>query len=218
MTQVSIQSRDGLTLEGLVEQPDKVRAAVVICHPHPDMGGTMNAPLLTALSERLQSADWAVVRFNFRGVGGSEGRSSPGEDEVADVLGAVDLARDRVPGVSVAIVGWSYGGAVAIRACAEDPSIVACAAIAPAVLERPGVTAGLPPGERLDISIPVLIVCGSNDDQIPPLACKTWAESLPHARYVEMPGANHFFWAKYEKLADLVADFLDSALAKKETG
>lgn len=214
MTEISVTSRDGLRLEGLWGLPDDPRASLVFCHPHPEMGGTMNAPLLAALAEHLIGQGWAVLRFNFRGVGASEGESSTGEAEVADALGAVDLARASAPDVPVAIAGWSFGGAVAVRACAEDESIVACAAIAPAVVARSGQTAGLSGGDELRISVPLLVVCGSNDEQVPPDACRRWAATMPTARYEEMAGANHFFWAKYEKLAALVGGFLNDSLVK----
>ena len=85
--ELRFQSRDRLSLQGALDLPDAPRASVVLCHPHPDMGGTMNAPLLGALTEELVGRRWAVLRFNFRGIGDSEGEASTGLAEVADARG-----------------------------------------------------------------------------------------------------------------------------------
>jgi alpha/beta superfamily hydrolase len=151
------------------------------------------------------------LRFNFRGVGGSEGEPTTGIEEVADAHGAVDLVRERFPEVPVAIAGWSFGGAVAIKTAAERDDLSACVAIAPAVKEKPGVTAGLPPPEDLELEIPLLVVVGANDDLTLPTDCKAWAERAGTS-YVEIPAANHFFWAKYEQLTAAVAEFLEEVV------
>lgn len=210
--QVSFDSTDGLTLEAELDAPaDPPRGALVFCHPHPKMGGTMNAPLLLAVRDELVARGWAVLRFNFRGIGASEGEASIGIDEVADAEGAIAFASERFPGVPLAIAGWSFGGAVALRAAGRHPELKACVTIAPAVQAKPDITAGAPPAEEFDYRGPVLLLVGANDEQVSPDRCRAWAEETG-ATYEEMKGANHFFWAKYEPLARRVADFLDEAL------
>lgn len=210
--ELTLHSTDGLSLEGELDAPSAgpPRAILVLCHPHPKMGGTMNAPLLLAVRDEMLARDWAVLRFNFRGIAASEGESSLGIDEVADAEGAIALAAARFPGVPVAIAGWSFGGAVALRVAMKDPELKACVTIAPAVLPKPDITAGAPAPEEFSYEGPVLLVCGANDEQVPPADCRRWAEEAG-ATYEEMKGANHFFWAKYEPLAHLVADFLEQA-------
>jgi alpha/beta superfamily hydrolase len=207
-----IESTDGLTLEAELDQPDEARAGLVLCHPHPKMGGTMNAPLLLALRDELVARAWAVLRFNFRGIEESEGEASLGIEEVSDAQGAVQKLRALLPDAPVAIAGWSFGGAVAVRTTATDPDIAGCVAIAPAVNERPGTTAGLPGPEEFDLDVPVLFVCGANDDLVSPAHVKEWVEAIPNGNYVEVPAANHFFWAKYDRLATIVSEFLDSLI------
>jgi uncharacterized protein len=209
---LKIESSDGLTLEAELDRPNEVEAGLVFCHPHPKMGGTMNAPLLLAMRDAMVSRGWAVLRFNFRGIGGSEGGASTGVEEVADARGALARLRRELGDSPVAIAGWSFGGAVALRAAAQDRDLVACVAIAPAVSERPGVSAGLPEPEELGLDLPVLFICGSNDEVIPPGECKAWVQRLAAGRYEEVPGANHFFWAKYERLAAIAGDFLDGSI------
>ena len=207
--ETTITSSDGLKLQGVVDEPDEIRGVVVFCHPHPKMGGTMNAPLLLALRDRLVAAGWAVVRFNFRGIGASQGEASTGEAEVADAEGALAWSTDRFPNATTVIAGWSFGAAVSVRAMDKGADVAAGVAIAPAVKPRPGITAGLPKPEELDISRPLLLVCAANDDLVSVDDCRAWAEGVDASRLVELPGANHFFWAKYEDLADVVIGWLD---------
>jgi uncharacterized protein len=204
-----LRAADGLSLEGVIDVPSGARGAVVVCHPHPNMGGTMNAPLLLALRDVLVGAARAVVRFNFRGIGGSEGTPSTGIAEVADAEGAVAEVRRRLPELPVAIAGWSFGGSVAVRAAVRDDSLSACAAIAPAVRARAGVTEGLPPARDLDLGVPLLFVCGANDRVVSPADCRRWIAEVPAGTYVSVPGANHFFWGLYERLGAVVSEWLD---------
>lgn len=209
-TPVELMSSDGLRLEAVLDAPDEPRAALVLCHPHPKMGGTMNAPLLVALTEALVPRGWAVLRFNFRGLGASEGEHGLGIEEVADATGALAYMKDHFD-VPVAIAGWSFGGAVAVRAAARTEDLAAIATIAPAVKEKVGVTAGLPDPTGISLPGPMLIVVGANDELVAPKDAEAWADAVG-ARFVEMKGANHFFWAKYEALAEVVGDFLDDSV------
>jgi uncharacterized protein len=211
---VTFQSLDGLSLEGAAEAPIRPKAAAVLCHPHPEMGGTMNAPLLVAVRDELLGRGWGVLRFNFRGVGASQGRSSLGTDEVADVRGALAFVRDRWPRVAAAIAGWSFGAAVAVRAAVQEKDVRACACVAPAVKQKPGVTAGLPAAADLDLTIPVLVVCGTNDELVSADDGRQWARALPRSSFVEVKGANHFFWGKYDELSRIVGEFLDEAVSQ----
>ena len=171
----------------------------------------MNAPLLLALRDELVTEGWGVLRFNFRGIGASEGESSDGIAEVADAQGALASARERWPGVPIAIGGWSFGAAVALRVVEADDSLAACAVIAPAILPKPGITAGAPSADEIDLGVRTLLVCGANDDLVSPADARAWAETAG-ATYVEVPAANHFFWAKYDKLTAIVSDWLNEVV------
>lgn len=215
---VPLRSLDGLSLEAALDGPDDPAAALVLCHPHPQMGGTMEAPLLLAIADEMTSKGWAVLRFNFRGIGASEGESSTGEAEVADARGAVALARERFGGVPVAVAGWSFGAAVAVRATAEETDLAACVAIAPAVQPREGITAGLPGPEGLRLDVPVLLICGANDHLVAHADCSTWAGKLGSAEVEVMAGANHFFWGKYDDLVKTTGAFLTRAVQELGKG
>jgi alpha/beta superfamily hydrolase len=206
-----LQTDDGLSLEAAIDQPDQIKAALVFCHPHPKMGGTMNAPLLLAIRDALLPLGWAVLRFNFRGIGDSEGDAGIGIDELKDAKAAVAEAHSRWPGTPIAIAGWSFGAAVAVKTAADSPGLVACVAIAPAVKEKPGITAGLPPASEVALDLPTLFLVGANDDLTLPEDAKAWS-SAAGVTFSEMPGANHFFWAKYDKLAVEVVSFLEDVV------
>lgn len=209
---LTLTSADGLSLEAALDDPGDPKAVVVFCHPHPKMGGTMNAPLIVAVTEELVSRRWAVLRFNFRGIGSSEGEASIGIDEVADAVGALREVRERFAGLPVALVGWSFGAAVVIRVLDSDHDVSGAVLIAPAIGARDEVTAGAPDPSELDITTPLLVIRGSNDDLVGGDECRKWVEGVPSAGYQEMKGANHFFWGKYEALAAATAGFLDETL------
>jgi alpha/beta superfamily hydrolase len=211
---VSVTSIDGLTLEAVLDAPETPVAVLVFCHPHPQMGGTMNAPLLLAVRDALLQENWAVLRFNFRGIGESEGQAGIGIEEVKDAEGALQAAAEAFPGLPIALAGWSFGGAVAVKVAAKHPELVACVAIAPAVEPKEGVTAGLPPASEVEIDVPLLFLIGVNDQLVDPEACRAWSEQA-RADFVEMKGGNHFFWGKYDDLSREVVDFLNRALGER---
>jgi alpha/beta superfamily hydrolase len=204
---VRIKSTDGLSLEAEFDSADAATGAAVICHAHPRMQGTMNSPLLLAARDALVHKGWSVLRFNFRGVGDSEGEFEEGIGEVFDALGGIHAVKERMPGRPLAILGWSFGGAVALRAAAEADEVAACALIAPAIE-----AAGLPPARELGVTAPILIVCGDNDESVSPESCRRWAEASG-ARYEEIKAANHFFWAKYDAVTKVITTWLEEILA-----
>jgi alpha/beta superfamily hydrolase len=200
---LTFPSSDGLTLEGELDTVDGAPATLLFCHPHPKMGGTMNAPLLMAVRDAMVATGWNVLRFNFRGIGASEGTSSTGSAEIQDAEGALEEA--RALGVPVALAGWSFGAAVALRLAGRADDIIGCVAIAPAIDEKPGITEGVP--ADVEPRCPVLLVIGVNDDLVDPSRAREWAAEHS-AEFHEMKGANHFFWAKYDGLTSLVSSWL----------
>ena len=209
--EIAIASSRGLRLAAEFDRAKDPRAALVVCHAHPEMQGTMRSPLLLAIRDALVPRDWSVLRFNFRGVEGSDGEFGDGVDEVDDALAAVHVVRSEHPDAPIAILGWSFGAAIAMRAAAQEPEIEACVAIAPSVVPKPDISRGLPAPAELGLAAPTLIVCGANDDVTPPGDARGWAAQAD-VRYEEIPAANHFFWAKYEPLIATVTGFLDDAV------
>ncbi len=170
----------------------------------------MNAPLLLAVRDNLVEHGLSVLRFNFRGIGGSEGEAGTGIEEVNDARGALAEMRDRLGELPIAIGGWSFGAAVAVR-MADQEQVAACVAIAPSVRKRPGVSVGLPDPAEVSLKAPLLFVCGANDEIVSLEDCRRWVEEAGGDLEV-IPAANHFFWAKYDKVASAVTGWLDRVL------
>jgi alpha/beta superfamily hydrolase len=190
-----------------MDRTDGAKATLILCHPHPQMGGTMNAPLLLTIRDEMLARSWNVVRFNFRGVGTSAGEKSTGTAELQDALGAVDEARKL--GHPLALAGWSFGASVAMRLTGELDDLLGCVAIAPGIDPKTGITEGVPDDVRP--RCPMFIVIGHNDEQVSPERAREWADQHG-ATFEEVKGANHFFWAKYETLTELVCNWLDERI------
>lgn len=112
---VELCTDDGLGLEAVLSVPDRDPvAAVTLAHPHPGYGGDMDAGLVGLLAEPLSSAGIVVLRWNFRGVGRSEGASTGGAEEWRDVVAALDHLVGLDLGVPVHLAGWSFGADVSL--------------------------------------------------------------------------------------------------------
>src|SRR5919109_4257794 len=129
---IAFTSDDGLKLEGRLAIPEGVVPAggAVVCHPHPQYGGTMSSRLVPAMQRALVNAGWAALRFNFRGVGRSEGSFEGGLGEVDDVLGAFEVVRQAQDG-PIAAVGWSFGALIALNAVGKDRDVASLTGVAP---------------------------------------------------------------------------------------
>ncbi|MEW5785125.1 MAG: alpha/beta fold hydrolase [Bacillota bacterium] len=191
-----------LNLEGRLAIPSRAGAAagVVLCHPHPLFGGTMNNNVISAVSRALVEKGIATLCFNFRGVGQSEGSYDNGRGEADDARAAVSFlaGREEIDSSRLGLAGYSFGGAIALLAGMEDDTVKAVAAVSPA---------GLPEFGRAK---PRLVVCGTWDSQIPVSKILQEEERISGggAGTVEIvEGADHF-WRGYEAvLADLVVTF-----------
>ncbi|MCJ7726458.1 MAG: alpha/beta fold hydrolase, partial [Acidimicrobiia bacterium] len=153
MAAATITTSDGLDLEAVWDLPEQTpHAAVVLCHPHPLMGGSMDAPLIRGIAGHLAAAGFAVLRFNFRGVGRSEGGWSGGTAEIEDIATAVAAADDANGGLPQMIAGWSFGAHTALRWQVRAGDTRPYAGIAPPVsLAGAGdlpLPVALPPAER----------------------------------------------------------------------
>jgi alpha/beta superfamily hydrolase len=172
----------------------------VIAHPHPLMGGTMDNKVVHTLVRAFVLAGWRAVRFNFRGVGQTEGVHDEGRGEVDDMLAVLADGRTdpALKGLPVALAGFSFGGAVAAEAhhrwLKSDGD-----SHTPLVLVSPAVT-------RLHVpAVPphTLVIEGEEDDVVPLAAILDWArpQSLP---VTLVPGTGHFFHGQLAVVRELV--------------
>ncbi|HEV7490837.1 MAG TPA: alpha/beta fold hydrolase [Rhodanobacteraceae bacterium] len=165
----------------------------IICHPHPLQGGTMFNKVVTTLDRGLGEIGLATVRFNFRGVGKSEGEHDEGRGEAEDLVAVAEWVRREKPNSRLWLAGFSFGAYVTLRAASR---------LAPAQ-----VILIAPPVGRWDFSAiewpqcPVLIVQGDDDDVVDAAAVVAWAEAqTPPPTLLRMPETGHFF---HRRLIDL---------------
>jgi alpha/beta superfamily hydrolase len=125
-----IVTADGHTLEAELAAGDDAHVAMVLCHPHPTYGGTMRSIVISALFSALPASGVTCLRFNFRGVEGSEGAYDAGRGEQLDVVAALAALAEQSGGsLPLVLTGWSFGADVALSV--RDPRIAAWLAIAP---------------------------------------------------------------------------------------
>lgn len=195
---------DGEGLEGRWDGPAAPDVVVVLCHPHPQHGGTMTAPLMGAVTRRLAGDGCAVLRFNFRGVGMSSGRWGGGIAEVSDVAAAVAEARLTHPALSLGIAGWSFGAATALRWQAEAGDASPYVGIAPPVSRES--TPALPEPAEL-APARRRFVLGDRDQFVTVDELQQYADGIA-AELVVMKGSDHFFHFRDQRVAELVAEGL----------
>ncbi|MBI4236728.1 MAG: alpha/beta hydrolase [Chloroflexi bacterium] len=200
---------DEITLEGRLHLPEAApHAGVVLCHPHPLYGGSMDNNVVLALTEALTARGMAALRFNFRGVGRSGGQFGGGIVEREDVravltfLTSSDLGQVPVLGLA----GYSFGGGVALGVAGTWPGLAALALIAPAAAPEP-VALG-------DLTMPKLVMVGEEDSFVTPERLRRLATSLPPPLQVEtFPGVDHFWWGAEVEMAERVGRFFVAAMS-----
>jgi uncharacterized protein len=180
-----------------IDEPDSTpRGLAVICHPHPQHGGTMDNKVVSTLARAFVQCGWRAARFNFRGIGGSAGVWDEGRGEIDD---AVAVARALRQGSEpLAMAGFSFGAYVASHAAAA-------LAAEPLVLIGPATqnftVAAVPQG--------TLVIHGETDEVVPLSATLDWArpQSQP---VVVVPGGGHFFHGQLPLLKNLVVRHLQA--------
>lgn len=168
----------------------------VICHPHPQHGGTMDNKVVATLARAFVQCGWRAVRFNFRGIGGSAGAWDEGRGEIDDALAV--SAELREPGRPLALAGFSFGAYVASHAAAAlRPERLVLIGPATASFKVAAVPADS------------LVVHGEADDVVPLAATLDWArpQALP---VVVVPGGGHFFHGQLTLLKSLVVRHLSA--------
>jgi alpha/beta superfamily hydrolase len=190
----TLSTSDGVALEARWDVVPDAKAVVVFCHPHPEAGGTMIAPLMVAVTTWLNDHRLSVLRFNFRGTQGSGGEHEGGPGEMLDIDAAVDEA--AAAGLPVGIAGWSFGAAMAIRWLSERHQEFPSAGIAPPPDLLPD---ELPRG-------PMRIILGRREQDIASDQLLDYATR--HAIDLVLTAGDHFFHGRGKKIGDLVAQAL----------
>ena len=193
------------TLEALIDLPADgvVQGTAVIAHPHPLFGGTMHNKVVQTLARAFVQSGWRAVRFNFRGVGASEGTYDEGRGEVRDMLRVIDQLAPEGP---LALAGFSFGAFVTshvVQALGDQrlPHALVLVGTAASRFEVAAVPQVL--HERC------LVLHGEQDDTVPLASVMDWArpQSLP---ITVIPGVEHFFHGQLPLLKSLVTRHLKS--------
>lgn len=180
----------------------KPEAAAVICHAHPLHGGMMHFKVIFRAAKALQSQGIAVLRFNFRGVGRSEGVHDGGLGEQDDARAALSEMERRLPGAPLLLGGFSFGSAMAARVTIDDARVKAVIVLG-FPITRLDSTANL-----ARIRQPRLFVQGSDDEFGPGPAIRALVASLPEPkRLAIVEGADHFFTGRLDELQAPIEDW-----------
>jgi uncharacterized protein len=194
-------------LEALLEPPlldddHPVRAAVVFAHPLPTDGGTMHTKVVFRATKALASVGCAVLRFNFRGVGASEGEWDEGPGELADYRAALDSMASLYPQTELWAAGFSFGSYVALTVGATDDRVRLLLGIAP-------------PVDRYDLSAvrantkPKFLIVAERDELCPlKRAYEFYGQLAEPKELVVIDGADHLFDGKVSEVADAIVDLL----------
>jgi alpha/beta superfamily hydrolase len=174
------------------------RGVAVICHPHPQHGGTLDNKVVQTLARAFLQIGFRTLRFNFRGVGASQGKWDDGRGEVEDALAAIGARGD--PGLPWMLAGFSFGGFVAAAAACQlsaEQRPQRLVLVAPSTKSQP--VPAVPPD--------TLVVHGEADDVVPLAATLDWArpQALP---VIVLPGVGHFFHGQLSLLKHLLVQQL----------
>ena len=199
-----------LSLEGVLALPEGIGPfpTVIVCHPHPLYGGNMENNVVSSISEALTQASIISFKFNFRGVGRSEGEFSQGIGEQEDVGAAVSFMTTvkEVDSKRIGLVGYSAGAAFALPICVNNDKIKALAAVS--------LPLAMFDFEFLKACLkPKLLISGSKDDFTPASQFLKFCQNLSAPKeYNIIEGADHF-WQGYESvLANKVTAFFTRVL------
>jgi alpha/beta superfamily hydrolase len=194
----------------LMSPPSPAVAAAVVCHAHPLHGGMMHFKVVFRAAKALQSAGLAVLRFNFRGVGRSEGAYDGGRGETDDARSALDELARRFQGLPLVAGGFSFGAVVGLHVGAADDRVGAVFVLGcPATFTDPTMHVDGPP--PLDAGgKPRLFVQGENDRFGSGEALRALVDPWPEGRTVVIvPGTDHFFEGRLDELQGAVCTWAE---------
>ncbi len=186
-------------LEALLEEPEEgqPRQAALVAHPHPLYGGSMHSKVVHRLARGFRRAGAAVLRFNFRGVGRSQGTHSGGAGEVEDARACLDWLRGRYPELPYTLAGFSFGSGVVLRLGCE--LITASRIVAAGFPTRMGAA----PGWLASCTVPRVFIQSTHDQYAPREEFQPFFDPLPEPkRLVWVEAQDHFFAGGLEEVEE----------------
>ncbi|AVM73354.1 alpha/beta hydrolase [Magnetospirillum gryphiswaldense] len=213
MPEVIFNGPDG-RLEGRYHHSKTTNAPIaLLLHPHPQHGGTMNNKVVYSLYNTFVKRGFSTLRFNFRGVGRSQGKFDAGQGELSDAASALDWMQTYNANASACWVGgFSFGAWIGMQLLMRRPEIDGFVSVAP-------------PANAYDFTFLApcpssgLIVHGTADEAVPEasvakLATKLGSQKNIRVRYRTVEGANHFFGNHLDPLAEMVDQYLGESLTE----
>jgi hypothetical protein len=195
-------------LEALLWTPAKSNPPVgaVVCHPHPLFGGTMHNKVVYQIARTLDRLGLPVLRFNFRGVGLSEGEHDQGHGERDDVRAALDFLAGEFPGLPLMVAGFSFGCWVGLRVGCEDSRVMELAGLGTPVNDSDF-------SYLYSCAKPLLLIQGEKDQYGAPSKLEEVVATFPvnvreQTRVVIVPGADHFFLGKLDPVGAALSAWL----------
>lgn len=181
------------------------RGIAVVCHPHPLFGGAMSNKVVYTLASIALKQDLIALRFNFRGVGSSQGVHDAARGETEDCVQLVDWLRARAPGLPLLLCGFSFGAFVALNAAARARPALLVSVAPPFGRYFEGAPNPPAPG------CPWLALHSRDDDTVPYAeTAEILARYTPAPTLVTVDGAGHFFHGRLQDIQDAVLPFLDA--------
>ena len=201
---------EGLTFEGVVAQPDDGSGpwpGVVICHPHPLHGGNMDNNVVIALALGLAQDGFVTLRFNFRGVGGSQGSHTKGESESEEILAALALIKEWPDtNVNIGLAGYSFGTSVILGHSELYSEVKAIALVSPPFRAVEGTA-------LKESQIPGLITTGDRDRLVDSTQLDSELASFLNAPEFKLfDGVDHFWYGQEARLVPEVGRFFSENL------
>ena len=202
-----------LTLEGVLTLPEELPQpypAIVMCHPHPMLGGNMDNPVVTSVCRAATEAGFASFRFNFRGVEGSEGEFKGGDAEHEDIKAALNMVR-RWPGVDgrrIALAGYSFGAGVILRGLRHFRRAKSFVLIAPPL-------SAIGDSRIVKDKRPKLFIVGQNDRLASSVELQRTLDGVREpVQFREIADGDHSMSGREWEVADEVVGFVGDALNK----
>jgi len=196
-------------LEAILELPANtaVVGAALVCHPHPQHGGTMHNKVAHTLARAFVHSGFAALRFNFRGTEGSTGSYDGGAGELDDALAALDWLGQQYSTVPLWLGGFSFGAAIVVRAAVRT-TVSGLVSVAPAIHR-------FADGMQQQPDCPWLVIQGDEDELVAVDETIAWFNSLaPGPALLVVPGAEHFFHGRLGDLRSAVMEFVEETQKK----
>ncbi len=187
-------------LEALLEEPEDIapRETVLVCHPHPQHGGTMHNKVVYRIARGMRRAGFAVLRFNYRGVNLSEGKYDGGAGEIDDARAALGVLRSRYPDLPFSLAGFSFGSRIILKMGCEPAGASRLIAV--------GFPTSYEQSQELGhCKVPRIFIQSTHDQFCPKASMEVYFETLEQPKQlIWVEAGDHFFAGGLDQFEEAV--------------